>query len=164
MAKRCIYCADLYVSDLVKLAKIELADNEWWSFPEEAFYRHHSSWENLEVSAKSGCDLCQFIIRCVKETPITDHVLSPYPSYYYAVTSQSPSNTDVRICISSTNSIGFANDNDLPFQPRAERVFDTLVIRFGDHAVGVDQPSVRKEPVPPLHLALVIPRGMLSLG
>ncbi|KAI0442998.1 HET-domain-containing protein [Xylaria telfairii] len=66
MMPRCDYCAKLSISLLVDLAIVEF-DSGY--VPQQAFYQHHASLDDLESSAISGCDLCILIFDSFRGTP-----------------------------------------------------------------------------------------------
>ncbi|TEY40021.1 hypothetical protein BOTCAL_0441g00060 [Botryotinia calthae] len=93
MTQRCTYCANLSLSHLIDLAKIDFKGHvfpnqpttedlmgpvAWISSlanpddsPKEkkpiAFYPHHKSLQDLLESAEMGCDLCVVILTCLKK-------------------------------------------------------------------------------------------------
>ncbi|KAF1841549.1 HET-domain-containing protein [Cucurbitaria berberidis CBS 394.84] len=69
MFKRCDFCANLSISRLVSLVKAEStvkAQSTEGYFPQHAFYQHHGSVKDLQTSAEQGCDICDFLVKCLK--------------------------------------------------------------------------------------------------
>ncbi|KAL6835266.1 heterokaryon incompatibility domain-containing protein [Trichoderma camerunense] len=66
MSIRCRLCSGLSVETLIGFAKEEFSGHE---FPASAYYRHHSSFHDLEQAAVAGCDFCLLIVDCFKGIP-----------------------------------------------------------------------------------------------
>ncbi|KAI0427322.1 HET-domain-containing protein [Xylaria sp. FL1042] len=122
---RCDYCARLSISLLIDLAKVEFSSR---FVPQEAFYQHHTSLEDLESSAISGCDLCILIFDSLRGTP--GHTPSDWVGHTLPVedsmlaTTQTLRATDIKIFIDAEHL--FAGE---PLEN--VRVFDVLRIHIG---------------------------------
>ncbi|KAF7957338.1 hypothetical protein EAE96_002924 [Botrytis aclada] len=92
MTQRCTYCANLSLSHLIDLAKIDFnghvfpnqpttgdlmgsfvwtsslanSDNSPKGKKPMAFYSHHKCFQDLVKSTEVGCDLCEVILTCLK--------------------------------------------------------------------------------------------------
>lgn len=155
---RCQPCARLTISHLVQLAKREFGGH---FFPENAFYRHHGSFDALERSADDGCDFCQLIIDCFKGSPKPRNLTWPEvwegpgcdieESMYAAAKNLEVS--DVKICI---------NADHVFFQQPLEsvEVFDLLLVQVGPREDAVRDEDASFDGFPVLKLAFSAPRGM----
>lgn len=94
MVFQCSYCAHLSIELLVGLAETEFMAH---SFPQHAFYQHHSSLDDLEHAAFKSCALCRLILGYLKDTHDSDDGLS-----LYTRAKQLPF-TDVKVAINSTH-------------------------------------------------------------
>lgn len=151
---------------LVELAKEEFSAH---SFPHQAFYQHHASFDDLERSANSGCDICALIIDSFKDSgpfnglvwPETslrrecDISTSVYPSVYSKAKSLMVS--DVKVCINTEHLyLGQGIEDVL--------VFDTLLVQVGaieDSESDLVESEV-DYPLPPLSLTLSVSNGTIS--
>ncbi|KAI6260542.1 hypothetical protein MCOR29_008042 [Pyricularia oryzae] len=64
----CSFCEELSIERLVELTAVEYRGGR---FPDDAFYQHHATIEDLVDSADGGCEFCQFIVACAEATPCT---------------------------------------------------------------------------------------------
>lgn len=96
-----------------------------YDFPQEAYVRHHRSWQDLEDSAGRGCQLC-----CV----IRDEFVEFSEEVRQAVKEKVDQGlrTDIRICLDAYR--GRPTDGSAP-------LFDLLIIQVGD-----PRPSEPDEP------------------
>lgn len=60
----CRYCANLSVESLVLLTTT--VDRQADQLPAEAYYKHHSSFDDLEHAALAGCEICLLILNCYR--------------------------------------------------------------------------------------------------
>ncbi|KAI1758258.1 HET-domain-containing protein [Xylaria castorea] len=125
MMPRCDYCARLSISLLVDLAKVEFSSR---CVPQEAFYQHHASLDDLESSAISGCDLCTLIFNSFRGTPQhaptqwVGHTLEAEDSML--ATTQTLRATDIKIFIDAEHLYTAESLENV-------RVFDALRIHVG---------------------------------
>jgi hypothetical protein len=102
----CQPCANLSFQHLVGLAKKEFTVR-LDAFPKRAFYAHHASFDELEQSAISGCDLCRLILDLSKSYNAADWNLEWQPgtcdtdSSMYA-TAKALKVSDVKIALTSS--------------------------------------------------------------
>jgi len=59
----CRYCANVCVESLVLLTTV---DRQADRLPTEAYYKHHSSFDDLEHAALAGCEICLLILDCYR--------------------------------------------------------------------------------------------------
>jgi hypothetical protein len=143
---------------------VELAEQEFSShnFPQQAFYQHHASFDDLEESANKGCDFCVLILESFKGSgPVIDaqwpetwlgRECGVHNSMYFEAKSLDVS--DVKVCI---------NTEHLYLSERIERVqvFDTLLVQVG--IISNPSEDAEDQALPPLSLTLSVPRGMLVI-
>ncbi|KAJ4388103.1 hypothetical protein N0V93_008708 [Gnomoniopsis smithogilvyi] len=154
--KRCRYCEKLSIESLVSLAKDEL--HGYRKFPKKAFCEHQPSVEDLESSAKDGCDLCGLILDCLLVTTAKDTYwtisdpeeqdCSPDDSLYAAAKCLETSS--VKIAIS-------ADHLDIERQPLpAGYQLDTILIQVGPKRTEIGRLYWLLEP---LRLTIHLPVG-----
>lgn len=108
MTALCQQCDALSIEALVELAEDEFVQVPY-AFPSDAFYQHHSSFGELEISASKGCVLCQLILKCFRGkkahtaqgTGWMGENYDPDKSDYALAKRSSIS--DVRLCLSSSH-------------------------------------------------------------
>lgn len=161
MSHQCKHCANLSVSALVDLAKADFAVH---TFPDQAFYRHHSSFDKLESSGDNGCDFCRLVLECFKRTPTKDDEPTYWPSEWvgpedysedsmYTIAKKLPI-SDVKLCISSAAM--YSTD------PLAKAsMLDTVMVQVGPKS-SEDEEYDEIWGLPPLLLTLSTPRGKFS--
>ncbi|KLU86474.1 hypothetical protein MAPG_05486 [Magnaporthiopsis poae ATCC 64411] len=144
----CALCDGLSLSLLADLMKKEPVGQ--LSFPQEAFYQHHASIDDLLQSADSGCEICQTIVACTELQP--ESFQSGSHLAWVEASHKSGKSTDVKICLSSSD-----RSDDRP-----KSCYDLLSVQFGrqqgpdySHDVVADSPSgYRTYPVP---LDIIVP-------
>ncbi|KEY69346.1 hypothetical protein S7711_09739 [Stachybotrys chartarum IBT 7711] len=156
----CQYCANISFQQLVNFARKEFS---YLSFPEVAFYKHHGSFNDLEDSARDGCDFCRIIIDIFKGTPDDEYGLTAWPREWHGEGCH-PDGTiydiakalkisDVKICLASY----FINtDAELD----QARILDSLLVQVGPRLIFSDNPDSDHDDfsLPPLPLTLSSPR------
>ncbi|KAI6552575.1 hypothetical protein MCOR04_010870 [Pyricularia oryzae] len=159
---RCIPCARLSVESLVELARIEF---EAHIFPQNAYYQHHASFDDLEASANNGCDFCGLILECFQQSISKDKrpLLWPYEwdpeqplsrptgsDTMYAV-AKSLSVSDIKLCVNATHLY-------LGQGIKEARVFDEILVQVGPLPAVNDDDVEPEWSMPQLRLTLESPR------
>jgi hypothetical protein len=146
-------------SSLVQLALKEFTP---YNFPKDAYYRHHESFSDLEISAGQGCDLCQLILASFKGTPGQGNELT-WPTGWIGTSLEAePSNSmyseammlersDVKISLGSSHIYLLQSLTDV-------RMFDILLVQ-----VGTNEDTMNEEyetvGFPTLQLTLTVMQG-----
>lgn len=176
---RCCFCAGLSIEFLVSLAKEELRGRH--TFPGQAFYQHQPSFDDLEASAKSGCDLCALILNCFKGAPTCDDDWTDWPEPWlgddcapedsmYSL-AKALEDSVVRVAISSDNlylgedHVSSASVNQTQTAATIARAsqLDTLLIQVGPKLEESDEFYYRSWDLPALSLTLTVPTGSSSI-
>ncbi|TGO58124.1 hypothetical protein BCON_0058g00060 [Botryotinia convoluta] len=157
MTQRCTYCANLSLSHLIDLAKIDFKGHVfpnqpttgdlmgpfvWTSSlanpdnsPKErkrmAFYPHHKCFQDLVKSAETGCDFCEVILTCLKKRiPGEDEdSRGDNTDEIYWTDFSRRRETDIKISINSSHVYPDATLDGV-------QMFDTISVHvgnFGDH-------------------------------
>lgn len=157
---RCRFCRDLSIETLVSLAKKEI--DGYHSFPQQAFYQHQPSINDLEASASNGCDLCDLILGCLFVTSPETLLGTGSPEQredqdcdldesMYAV-AKTLETSCIKIAITADHL--YCNEVKLP----ADCQLDTLLVQVGPRADDPDEYGMHWE-LPPLFLTLSLPVG-----
>ncbi|RYP60488.1 hypothetical protein DL769_008093 [Monosporascus sp. CRB-8-3] len=134
MVTRCEYCAKLTVSHLVELAEEEYAEQT--DFPQRAYYQHHNSFSELDMSAENGCDLCRLIIDCFKGATFDppDYPLR-WPQTWVSPercdTAESMYAAAMQLPVSDVKLALHADHEYQPFNLGKVRMFDTILVQIG---------------------------------
>lgn len=158
--KCCHFCRDLSIETLVSLAKKEI--DGYHSFPQQAFYQHQPSIDDLEASASNGCDLCDLILGClcVSSPEMLLGTGSPeqredqdcdLDESMYAVAKMLEVSS-IKIAITADHL--YCNEVTLP----ADCQLDTLLVQVGPRADDPAEYGMHWE-LPPLSLTLSLPVG-----
>jgi hypothetical protein len=138
---------------LVHLAKKEFTVH-LDAFPKSAFYAHHASFDELEQSALSGCDLCRLILDLSKSYNATNWNLEWQPdtcdiksSMYTAAKALEVS--DVKIALTSSYFyLNYTADVDEP------RIYDGFRVQVGPSEEDAESGDGWWIPVLPLMLSV----------
>ncbi|TLS20828.1 uncharacterized protein PpBr36_10680 [Pyricularia pennisetigena] len=160
--KRCSECAQLSIESLVELARIEFTAH---SFPQESYYRHHASFDDLERSAGDGCGFCGLVLECFQrsiciddEDPLIwpdewDSGQLPSPpagsNTMYAV-AKSLHVSDIKLCVNATHLYHRQTIEEA-------QVFDEIMVQVGP--LEVQSHDETEWSMPPLRLTMESPRG-----
>lgn len=154
----CTFCNGLSISSLIQLAESEFSGDD---FPQEAYYRHHTTYTDLIESAKNGCELCKVIHRAFTETVVEGGYWDEYTLYdaVQGIESEGLS-TDLKISISTKQAWGSEGLDRV-------KLFDTILVQagksqtysheFDDTESSPDWSS--SDPLTPLSLEISVPRG-----
>ncbi|KAK4503544.1 hypothetical protein PRZ48_004459 [Zasmidium cellare] len=141
-SKQCVYCANLTIDELVRLAEKGFYGH---FFPDENYYQHHQSFRDLESSAHEGCDLCWLILDAFKTTPehpslsaigATKEEVDREGSLYTAAMRTEPS--QVRLAIAASHV--YSSDT-----LEKVEVFDILLVQVGYHRQPRDESDLENQ-------------------
>ena len=107
-----------------------MAENEFsaHSFPQHAYFEHHRSIQDLECSAKSGCELCKVILESCQRTPeqpgadVHGFSSPSNESMYSAALHTFPS--DIKVCLNTSHVYGGDEIGKV-------KMWDTILIQIG---------------------------------
>lgn len=150
---------------LISLAKTVECDHR--HFPDENFFQHHPSFEDLEDAALRGCDICNLVLSCFKGAPIVDDEIPLFwpkdwvdeenwdpEASMYTVTKYLPNST-VHFAIGASHAYTAAPFADV-------RQFDVLLVQAGDRVEDTNNGTMEWE-LPTLSLVMTTARGLLYL-
>ncbi|KAI5917149.1 HET-domain-containing protein [Camillea tinctor] len=153
---RCQYCEGLSLSRLIALAKQEYGSGV---MPEQAFYQHHASLNDLENSATNGCDLCCLVLESLKCTgcePGYDKVWSApvcqlEESRFTRM--KDLATTDIKLCITSSCLYGSDSLDSV-------RVLDSILVHIGPVPLRDASPKSFDDEwaLDPMALTMTVPR------
>ncbi len=147
-ASRCHYCSGLTIRTLIEPAKKEFSDRERaLSFPEVGYYPHHQSFDDLENSARQGCDFCDLILKSSRTLPGPD-ISGTYPDVWHCwerldsaaikydsiYSAAEARNADVRIALACSFEYMYSKT-----AMEEVAILDTLHVQFGDRIGSEDQ-------------------------
>lgn len=155
----CKFCDGLSISLLIELTEVEFHAGD---FPQQAYYQHQPSYANLIRSAKDGCRLCELILHGFQEV-ISPRSLSPIwegetrDRAVSQIESQGES-SDIKICINADHLFSNGNLDQV-------ELFDVLMVQAGtpERTATSEDSDSEDNAIPPLRLALSVPRGSSSL-
>ncbi|TVY17477.1 hypothetical protein LARI1_G004820 [Lachnellula arida] len=142
----CNLCQGLSISHLVKLAETEFSGHD---FPQQAFYQHHGSYDELKCSAQDGCEFCQLLLEGFENIPVRE---GDWEGETRSSAIEGLESSDIKICINSEHI--YSGD-----AIETVRMFDILMAQCG---VPVNTRSSNSEEefmkASPLRLALKVRR------
>lgn len=150
----CSFCEELSIERLVELTAVEYRGGR---FPDDAFYQHHATIEDLVDSADGGCEFCQFIVACAEATPCTRNLDEDLSFLEFCQECEMRS-TDVKIAI-------HAHHTDKDQTIGEVKLLDTVQIWLGPNPPYDYQEMEEYCHLEwPLNLNIRVPRGKTLVG
>lgn len=122
---RCRYCQGLSISLLVEFAKEEFIAR---AFPPSHYYSHHSSFQDLQESARTGCDICAAIDEGIRNEKFDFGYLEGFcREDLIKEAIEQGRETDIKIAINAEHLFS-SSKND---RAQSVKLFDLVMVQIG---------------------------------